>query len=231
MLQNIKSYYGKRLGASDGDIGQVKDFYFDDKSWAVRYVVVDTETWLTGRMVLLAPHSFGGFDPYAGVLLVNLTRKQIEKSPLMESHLPVSRQYEEEYYHYYGLPAYWEGGQIWGMGGYPIMAPSPHDEPVSHGVPPSRADRHLRSALAVTGYHIQTRDGTIGQVSGLMMNEKSWGIQELVIETGHWYAGKEVTVPIHTIQRISYEDSRVLVNLTEEEIKQSPELQNKAVTN
>ena len=76
----------------------MKDFYFDDQSWAVRYVVADTGSWLSGRQVLLSPHSFGNFHQAGKILTVNLTRKQIESSPVIESHKPVSRQYEEEYY-------------------------------------------------------------------------------------------------------------------------------------
>jgi hypothetical protein len=105
MVQSIKQLYGNKLGASDGEIGHVKDFYFDDLSWAVRYLVVDTGNWLPRRQVLLAPHSLNGLDQAAKVLRVNLTREQIESSPAIEQHKPVSRRYEEEYYKYYGWPA------------------------------------------------------------------------------------------------------------------------------
>ena len=59
MLQSIKQLYGEKLGASDGEIGHVKDFYLDDRNWAVRYLVADTGTWLPGRRVLLSPHAIG----------------------------------------------------------------------------------------------------------------------------------------------------------------------------
>ena len=110
MLRIVKELYGAKLGASDGEIGQVKDFYFDDQNWAVRYVVADTGSWLAGRKVLISPHAFGSLHRAGKLLLVNLTRKQIEDSPSIESHKPVSRQYEEEYYRYYGWPYYWQGG-------------------------------------------------------------------------------------------------------------------------
>src|ERR1017187_4743817 len=98
MLQSIKQLYGDKLGALDGEIGHVKDFYFDDRNWAVRYVVADTGSWLPGRQVLISPHSLGPLTPSGKVLLVNLTRKQVEDSPLIESHKPVSLQFEEEYH-------------------------------------------------------------------------------------------------------------------------------------
>src|ERR1017187_9119041 len=98
MLQNITQLIGHKLAASDGEIGHVKDFYFDDQSWAVRYLVADTGSWMPGRLVLISPHALGAFYQGGRVLLVNLTRQQIENSPLIESHKPVSRQYEEAYH-------------------------------------------------------------------------------------------------------------------------------------
>src|SRR4249920_3124468 len=91
MLRSIKELYGNKLGAPDGEIGHVKDFYFDDQNWAIRYLVVDTGTWLPGRQVLLSPYSLGRLDQVERVLRVNLTRKQIENSPSIETHKPVSR--------------------------------------------------------------------------------------------------------------------------------------------
>jgi hypothetical protein len=101
----------------------VNDFYFDDQNWAVRYLVVDTGSWLSGRLVLLAPHAFGGLHQDGKVLLVNLTRKQIQNSPSIETHKPVSRQYEGGYYQYYGWPSYRDGGGMWGISDYPALPP------------------------------------------------------------------------------------------------------------
>ena len=223
MLHNINELNGHKLAASDGDIGHVKDFYFDDKSWAVRYLVADTGSWLSGRLVLLSPHAFGHWDRTGKVLPVNLTRKQIENSPSIEMHKPVSRQYEIEYYQYYGWPAYWNGGALWGMGGYPIiMAPS-KDEMNAHLKPHHRDDKHLRSIKEVTGYSLQATDGEIGSVSGFMVDDKSWAIREIVVETGHWYSGKEVLIAPGKIVRISYEKSNVFVNLTKADIQLTAE--------
>jgi hypothetical protein len=63
MLHNTQSLYGRTLSATDGEIGHVQDFYFDDQTWAARYLVVDTGTWLTGRKVLLPSDAFGD-DPF-----------------------------------------------------------------------------------------------------------------------------------------------------------------------
>jgi uncharacterized protein YrrD len=129
MLRSIKQLYGDKLGASDGEIGHVKDFYFDDQDWVIRYLVADTGTWLPGRKVLISPHSLGRLEQIQKVLRVKLTRKQIEDSPAIETHKPVSRQYEEDYYKHYGWPYYWQGDGLWGMSGFPILKLPPKPSP------------------------------------------------------------------------------------------------------
>lgn len=216
MLQNIKSFYGKKLTASDGEIGHVLDFYFDDRSWDVRYVVADTGSWLQERQVLLSPHAFRTFDREGKSLQVNLTRKQIENSPSIESHQPVSRQYEEEYHRYYGWPCYWQDNGLLGATAFPILETPPKSYPGNKVVPrlPSkRAEDHLRSALAVNGYGLQASDGKIGYLNDLMLDVASWSIRRLIVKTG-WLPGKEVEIPTSTVDRISYEESTVYVNLT-----------------
>ena len=228
MLRSIKQLYGNKLGASDGDLGQVKDFYFDDQNWAIRYLVADTGTWLPERQVLLSPHSLGRLDQAVKILRVNLTRKQIENSPSIDLHKPVSRQYEEEYYRYYGWPYYWEGSALWGMSGFPILelpAKSLADEPSPVIVPqPERADAHLLSAQAVNGYHLRTNDGIIGHVCDFMMDASSWAIGQLVIKTGHRLSGQEVLIPTKAVERISYEESTVFATLPKETVPPGPAL-------
>jgi len=223
MLYNLNHIRGHKLAASDGPIGHVKDFYFDDKSWAVRYLVVDTGTWLTGRKVLLSPHAFGRLDNDGKSLAINLTRNQIENSPPIDADRPVSRQYEENYYRYYGWPVYWEGAGIWGAGDLPVFIPSSRPYDLLSYEYPRWDDIHLRSTAAVTGYRIESTDGTIGSVSGFMVNGKRWVICELAVETGHWYSGKEILISTGKIRRISFDESKVFVNLTKENIQQTSE--------
>jgi uncharacterized protein YrrD len=239
MLRIIKQFYGEKLGTSEGDIGHIKDFYFDDQKWAVRYVVVDTGSWLSGPLVLLAPHAFCGLHQRGKVLLVNLTRQQIENSPSIETHKPVSRQYEEEYYRYYGWPSYWDGGGMWGMSDFPLILPPPQrtlptvilpppypllsTQAIVGGGPHYGDDPHLRSTQVVSGYHIEASDGMIGHVTDFMMDDKSWAIRHLVVETGYWFSGKEVLISPSKIDRISYLESKVVVNLTKDTIRKAPE--------
>lgn len=225
MLRSLKKLSGDKLGASDGDLGHVKDFYFDDLNWAVRYVVADTGNWLPGRQVLLAPHAFGNFPAAGKVLAINLTRRQIENAPPIDSHKPVSRQYEEEYYRYFGWPYYWQGDGLWGMSGFPVLPSSaklfPDERDATMTPPPKRADAHLRSTEAVNGYHLQATDGIIGHVADFLMDDRSWAIGQIVVKTGHRFSGKEVSLPVSSVNRISYEKSTVFVNLTMAAVEQS----------
>jgi hypothetical protein len=225
MLLDIKLIYGKGLRALDGEIGHVQDFYFDDKTWAIRYVVADTGSWLAGRQVLLSPHAFGRLHQVENLLSVNLTRKQIEESPSIESHKSVSRQYEEEYHRYYGWPGYWEGGGLWGTNAFPIWETPVESLPAAPTRASSRLpsihDTHLRSTLNVNGYRLEASDGKIGHVTNFMMDPRSWAITRLVIKTG-WLTGREVEIPTNKINRISYDESTVFVSLTGKIVERSP---------
>jgi len=226
MLQDIKSLYGRKLGASDGALGHVKDLYFDDMTWTVRYLVADTGSWLTGRQVLLSPRAFGPAssgmsDP--DTLRVHLTRKQIENSPSIDTHRPVSRQDEAEYHRYYGWSTYWPDGAWSGAGDLGGVVPPPDPAPSRHHGHNQRDDRHLHSTKAVTGYRIQATNGPLGSVSSFLVDGKDWTICDLVVETGPWYAGKNIFLRTKNITRISHEDSTVWVNLAIEDLKLTAE--------
>lgn len=223
MFTQIKDIYGHKLVATDGDIGHIKDCYFDDKSWTIRYLVVDTGSWLDQRLVLLSPHAFRNLDQANKLIEVHLTRKQIEDSPSIDTHRPVSRQFEEAYYSYYGWPAYWDGGGIWGGATYPIFTPPFVATYKPHHGHNQTDDKHLRSTKAVTGYAVEASDGPAGTVSDFLMNDKTWAIRDLVVQAGHWYAGKEVFIGPARIDRISYEESKVFVKLTKADIQHTAE--------
>jgi len=221
MLQSINQLYGNKLGASDGEIGHVKDFYFDDQNWTVRYLVADTGSWMPRRLVLISPHAFGNLYQGGKVLLVNLTRQQIAKSPSIDLHKPLSRQYEEEYHRYYGWPFYWRGGQLWGMSAFPIMSSArmrfSNEQSIAKNEKQEYRDSHLRSARAIDGYHIQAIDEVIGSVTDMVMDDENWTIQHIVVDTGHWMSGKRVMISPSQINRIVWDESKVHVNLTRED--------------
>lgn len=214
MLKNLKQLYGCQLEALDGPVGHVKDFYFDDRTWTVRYLIADTGTWLTNRQVLLSPHSVGKLTIQDKKLRLKLTRNQIENCPRIDQHKPVSRQYEEQYYQYYGWPGYWQGGGLWGMTGVPIVtSPKKSTKCNIETSSDQDDDLHLRSAQAVKGYNVQTKGKAIGQVIDFLIDDKSWAIRQLRVKSGHLFSHKEILIPIGRVKGISFEESTVSVGL------------------
>jgi len=137
----------------------------------------------------------------------------------------VSRQYEADYYRYYGWPAYWAGDAMWGMGSYPVLVPPAKGELAEQRLYHHRDDKHLQSAREVTGYPIQAADGEIGKVKGFLVDDRSWAIHELVVETGHWYSGKEIRISTDKVNWISYTEAKVHVSLTKADIEKTAEHQ------
>jgi hypothetical protein len=220
MLIKAKAVTGYTLESFDGDIGKVIEFYFDDQHWTIRYLVADTGDWLTDRLVLISPYALVDVSREKQHVAVNLTKKQIEESPPLSSDKPVSRQFEEQYYGYYDWPMYWAGPFMWGSY-YDIVRDS---EKWTGALPGKETwDSHLRSTQEVCGYHVQGVDGEIGHVEDFILDDETWAIRYLVISTHNWWPGRKVLVSPLWIERVSWSESKVFINLSCESIKQSPE--------
>jgi uncharacterized protein YrrD len=220
VLNTSKTLKGYKLDSLDGEIGKVKEFYFDDQHWTIRYLVADTGGWLTGRQVLISPYALIAVRKEDQDIAVDLTKKQIEASPPLNSDKPVSRQFEVEYYGYYDWPGYWGGPYMWGA--YPYIERDPEK-----WKKPTEAEKgwdpHLRSTHDVTGYHIQAKDGEVGHVDDFIVDDETWAIRYLIVDTKNWWPGKKVLVSPQWIERVSWDESKVFVNLSREAIKRSPE--------
>jgi uncharacterized protein YrrD len=225
MLTKTTHLKGFAIRATDGDLGTVDQLYFDDETWAIRYLTVETGGWLGGRPVLISPFSVIRTDWQAQLLEVALTKKQVENSPDIDTHKPVSRQHEALYLAYYGYPNYWGGLYLWGRGFYPgSFAISPiSTETMADRVKRESADSHLRSTEAVTGYHIEAADGEIGHVDGFVFDDTTWAIRYIEVATRNWWPGKKVLVSPGWIERVSWEKAEVYVGLSRESIKNGPE--------
>jgi len=241
MLFVISGLKGSSVEVSDGRAGTVKDFLFDDESWRVRWMVVDTGTWLPGRKVLihpsviaplaLAPSSPG--LPMMGMgedlsLSVRLTKRQIEASPDVREDEPVSKQMQSHVYDYYGWDPYW-GTSYFGMNAIatplsppPYLAESAARTETDTQTHSGDGDPHLRSATAVNGYHIHATDGDIGHVENFLADDVNWDIRYLVIATGNWWPGKHVEVAPYAVQEIDWLERHVRLNVTRDQVKSSP---------
>lgn len=226
MFTNTKNLKGLTIRATDGELGAVDQLYFDDETWAIRYLTVETGGWLGGREVLISPMSVRHIDWQARRIDVALTKKQIENSPDIDTHKPVSRQHEAAYLGYYGYPAYWDGPFLWGADSYPVGMTAPLSVPaglMEDKLRNASADTHLRSTEAVTGYHIEAKDGELGHVDRFIVDDEAWAIRYIEVATQNWWPGKKVLLAPGWVERVSWADSKLYVGVTRHAIQTSPE--------
>jgi hypothetical protein len=223
MLINSKQLKGLSVRAEDGELGTVEELYFDDDTWGVRYLVVETGGWLGGRSVLISPISVLTADWQARQLNVALTVKQVESSPNIDTHKPISRQNEAACLGYYGYPTYWGGPLMWGPESYPAQLLMAAPAEAAADAVPASSDSHLRSSEAVTGYGIAAADGEIGHVDAFLVDDETWAIRYVEVATRDWWPGKKVLISPAWIERVSWLESEVQVGLTRETIGGAPE--------
>jgi sporulation protein YlmC with PRC-barrel domain len=227
VLRNVKELRGFSIHATDGIIGKVDDLYFDDEGWAIRYLVVDTANWLSGKKVLISPVAMGHVDWMAQELAVSLTKARVEGSPDIDTRKPVSRQHEAAYFGYYGYPYYWGGAGLWGMGAYPGSLTTQgrfEEELMARRSSPEKTpdDYHLRSARVVTGYHVHAKDGDIGHINDLLVEDDTWAIRYLIVDTSNWWGGHRVLVAPRWIQTVKWSEAKVSVDLTRQAVQDAP---------
>lgn len=236
MLHTLSDLKNLAIHASDGDIGLIKDFYFDDKQWVIRYLVVETGSWLFSKKILLSPISIKELNQEDKTLTVSISRAQVKNSPDVDSEKPVSKQYEVDFMGYYGYPYYWGKTGLWGNEGSPNMispgyysvAPQPDD----FGAPDKFADvnaalsrdtdHHLRSSDAVTGYHLDAIDGELGHLQGILIDIDTWAIRYLIINTSNWWLGHLVLIAPKWIKEVSWPTSKIYVDMTQQQVKDAP---------
>lgn len=233
MLHRAERLIEFSIQSTNGEVGHLDDFYFDDENWTVRYLVVTVGSWLDRHSVLISPHAVSHLDWEAEQLVVNLTREQIEASPDLNLDNPVSRQMEHELHLHYEWPLYWSMAPA----GVEMAAAQPH-LPVNPAYPMSKegskvrsqqeGDPHLRSFREVDGYHIQATDGEIGHLEDLFVSAEEWDIQYLLIDTRNWLPGKKVLVAPSWITDVDWADAKLHVDHTREEVKNAPEYDPKA---
>ena len=236
MLRSMDDLKDYTISATDGTIGQVKDFYFDDESWVTRYLIVETGNWLFSKKVLISPLAITQPNWVDKEIPVLLTKERVKNCPDIDTEQPVSRQHEILYLGYYDYPQYWGTSGVWGNGVYPgllmtgnIALASRGAEQETEGVLASAEmarhkddDIHLRSFNAVLGYHIVTTDGDIGHVSGMLLDDETWAVRYLIVNTSNWWMGHQVLIAPQWIRDVSWAQSTVSVNLTREAVREAP---------
>lgn len=216
MIRSVKELRGLNMHSIDEEIGKLVDIYFEENEWIVRYLVVGVGDWLDRKTIL--------FSPLAVTLLedgikIGIKREMIEKSPAVDVERPISRQQEVELHRYFDWPFYWVRLD---HSSYPLV--EMYTEMREKGNIADEVESPLlRSAREVTGYKIAARDGEIGSVDNFLIDDTSWRILYMVVDTGSWLPGRKVLISPTWIEEISWNDSRVRVNLDQDTIRNSPE--------
>jgi sporulation protein YlmC with PRC-barrel domain len=222
MLRSLKELERYKVTATDGDIGHVVNFLLDDEHWVIRHLVVDTGGFLDGRRVLISPISFQEVDWANKRFHLALTIDTIKSCPRVNWDKPVTRQHELDYYGHHRYPHYWGSSWMWGTGNTPGLLANSQRNESQEDVPGNSGDIHLRGANEVCGYFIQGSDEAIGHVEDFIVDDETWAIRYLVINTSNWLFGKNVLVAPHWATSVSWEERNVYVALSRQEIKDSP---------
>ena len=229
MIRSAKDMRRFEIVATDGRVGSADDFYFDDNRWAIRYVVVDTGNWVKGQRVLISPWSVSRTEWDERRLLLSISRQQVEDSPDIDTHQPISRRQESSYLDYYGYPYYWTHAGLWGAQALPML-PTPAEIASQRGRAAAAerkaadsGDTHLRSAADVSGYAVHATDGDLGHVTDFLFDDLSWAVRYLVVDTSNWWFGKHVLVAPAWIRNIAWRDRAVKVKVRRQQLRSASE--------
>jgi len=230
MLRSVKSIQGYSVQATDGTIGHVDDFYFDDVNWTIRHLIVETGSWLNNRKVLVPPVVIGQADWETRTLTVRMSTEKVRNSPVIDTDRPISRQQEAEYFDYHSWPYYWSSGMWAGSPGMMVPAhvslePAWSRNRAQPGRAPSRSppgDCHLRSTREVIGYHLHATDGEMGHVDDFAADDETWAIRYMVVDTANWWLGRKLLVAPEWVTAVRWVNRMASVALPREIIRQSP---------
>jgi sporulation protein YlmC with PRC-barrel domain len=219
MLRSLNELLGYKIMTIDDEIGRAQDFYFDDHSWRIRYVVMDTGNWLRGRRVLVSPQNLHKADSQSGILRVALTVEEIEKGPGIDSDLPVSLQEQVDLGKYAPpAPACVPGASFAGA----VALPPILHRTVRQDVDEYVGDPCLRSVREVCGYRVHAVDGEIGRVEDFLVDTENWTVYDLVVDARNRLPGRRVLVAPTWVDRIDWEDAQVHACLKCEQVRNSP---------
>ena len=220
-LRRVRELTELMILGTDGEIGSVQEVYFDDRNWAIRYLVVKAGGWLLSREVLLAPAAVAEINDAHRTMKVALTKDQIRRAPPIEAAKPLSRDYEEAYFRHFQWAPYWEPGPTeWASSvPYPEMPPLPIDTTLPADAP---KNPHLRSSREITGYDIHAMNGAIGHVEDLVVDDETWTVRYIEVDTRNWLPGKNVLLQMMRIDHISWVDRSVAVMLSRQAIESAP---------
>jgi hypothetical protein len=200
MLHDLKDLIAACVIATDGEIGVVRNFLFDDISWTIHYLVVDVGTWYQRRDVVLPITTIEQPDWTKRIFHVRLTREQVRDSPDVDTEKPVSRQQEIAMEQYWGKLACWASANLGGG----ALIPTHRKYPVR-----TKENPDLRSALGLVDYQVWATNGEIGLLEGFIVDESSWHLGYLDVKAGDWLFNRSMLIPTQWVKSVSWAECRV----------------------
>ena len=239
MLFAVSGLIGCPVQASDGEVGAVKDFLFDDKTWKIRWMAVDASrlaarpppgvhSSVSDCSAGAAAKAHATDDELSGetlALTVNLTKAQIAAGPHAHEHDPVTRDMEALLYDYYAWDPYW-GASHFGGAALPNAESQIVDDAARREadaeIPPLDGADHLHSVAEFKGYYVHAVDGDIGHVENLLADDANWEIRYLVIATRNWWPGKVVQLSPYAVKDIDWFGEHVNMNVSRDQVRSAP---------
>jgi len=201
MLRTLDNLLGYRLAASDGEIGRIRDFFFEDMTWKLRYLIAETGHWLKSRRVLVSPSALGAINSGKREFQVGLTREQVRNSPDIDTDKPVSRQQERAVVAHYGWPI--PDG---------ILATDLKEET------PGNGDPHLRSFLEISTYRLEHAGAKLGTAEDFVLDDENWILRSLIVGFGGWTGSVQAAIPVAQVHSISWADRIISTSMTKEDL-------------
>jgi hypothetical protein len=220
MLSSANDLKAFSIGATDGDIGQVEAFYFDLEEWTIHYIVVNAGGWFSARKLLISPLSVDGVDWGSRNIRTDLTREEVKHSPTVDTHGPLSRSDEAAHDNHYRLPPYRSRSMPRGPAASPTKSKAGQREGAVDG---ASEERRLRSTKEVDGFYLAANDGAIGHVDDFIIDDQTWTIRYIVVDTRNWWPGKKVVISPRWITRVDWQRHKIYLDMLCNEIRNSPE--------
>ena len=226
MLIKAKQLIGCKVHATDGFIGEIKTLYFESSQWIVRYFALEGNA----RRFLIPATLFPMQNFSSSDLSLNLRKDQINNSPDIDLSQPLSRLSESTLASYYNIPSYWgpvtreeEVLQVPSEGTMIISHVTGSDIAVGAAGELLVVEQaaNLYSTDEIFGFEAQAIDGDIGPVEDVMIDDYSWEMRYLIVDSARLLPGRKVLLSPQWIDSVNETDRKIRVNVTKNTVKSS----------
>lgn len=218
MNLGLHTLRGWHIRTADGARAELRDLYFDDRTWRLHYLIVSPRGKREGP-VLVTPNLVRAILPQSRVVEILLTQDQLEACPEAGSEKPVSQQCAAI------APA--AGvmvllrARLLTATTLNLLAATGTDAAVESSAGASR-DSRLRSWNEIARYRVVARDGAVGWVRDLLLDSETWRIESMVVLIARWPRNRQVVLALSWIRGIHWATREVQVCLKRATIQRHP---------